>query len=127
MDRARLEALAHMSDADLESAPFGVIVVDRDGIIEQYNAYESRLAHLERKRAVGKSFFHHVAPCTAVAAFEGRFLEFLEFDDVVSEGFAYFFPFAHEDVNVLVTFVKRAGADTVLIVIEVVAGFFKLH
>jgi hypothetical protein len=43
---------------------------------------------------IGKSFFHHVAPCTAVAAFEGRFLEFLALDDLVSESFAYFFPFA---------------------------------
>jgi len=113
-----LEASAHMSVADLEIAPFGGIVVDRDGTIQQYNAYESSLAHLEQERVVGKNFFHHVAPCTAVAAFEGRFLEFLELDEVVSESFAYFFPFEHEEVHVLVTFVKRAGADTVLIVIE---------
>jgi photoactive yellow protein len=118
MDRAALEALAHISVADLETAPFGGVVVTRDGTIQQYNVYESSLAHLEPDRVVGKNFFHHVAPCTAVAAFEGRFLEFLELDDVVSETFAYFFPFEHEEVHVLVTFVKRAAGDTVLIVVE---------
>ncbi len=113
-----MEALAQISVAELETAPFGGIIVDRDGTIREYNAYESSLAHLDREKVVGKDFFHHVAPCTAVAAFEGRFLEFLELDDVVSDSFAYFFPFDFDEVNVLVTFVKRAAADTVLIVIE---------
>jgi photoactive yellow protein len=118
MDSEALEATAYMSVADLEVAPFGGIIVQRDGTIEQYNVYETALAHLERERVVGKNFFHHVAPCTGNSAFEGRFLEFLEVDDVVSESFAYFFPFDHGEVHVLVTFVKRADADTVLIVIE---------
>jgi photoactive yellow protein len=118
MDPAALEATAQMSVAALETAEFGGIIVDRDGTIQQYNAYESSLAQLDAARVVGKNFFHEVAPCTANSAFEGRFLEFLELDDVVSESFAYFFPFKHGEVHVLVTLVKRTGAETVLIVIE---------
>jgi photoactive yellow protein len=118
LDVATLAGLARASVADLESAPFGAIIVDREGTIERYNAYEAELAQLAPERVIGKNFFHHVAPCTAVAAFEGRFLEFLELDEPVSEGFAYFFPFAHGDASVLVTFVKRENADSVLIVIE---------
>jgi photoactive yellow protein len=107
-----------MSDADVERAPFGGIVVDREGTIERYNAYESEMARLAPDRVIGKNFFHDVAPCTAVSAFEGRFLEFLELDDVASDSFAYYFPFTHGEVNVLVTFVKRELADSVLIVIQ---------
>jgi len=118
MDHAALSALARISEPEFQAAPFGGIIVDRTGKIEQYNAYESQLAQLAPERVIGKDFFHTVAPCTAVKAFEGRFYEFLELDDVVSESFAYFFPFAHEDANVIVSFVKRAGSESVLIVVE---------
>jgi photoactive yellow protein len=118
MDRSALEALTRLTDAEIESAPFGGVVVDETGIIELYNAYETELAQLAPERVIGKNFFHHVAPCTAVAAFEGRFLEFLALGEPISDSFAYFFPFAHGDANVLVTFVKREGTESVLIVIE---------
>jgi photoactive yellow protein len=118
MDRAALAALARLSDDDLDQADFGAVVVDEDGTILRYNAYEAELAQLAPARVLGKNFFHHVAPCTAVAAFEGRFHEFLVLGDPVSDSFAYFFPFAHGDANVLVTFVKREVDDNVLIVIQ---------
>jgi photoactive yellow protein len=118
MEHAALLELARMAEAELESAPFGGIIVDRTGTIERYNTYESTLAKLAPERVIGKNFFRKVAPCTAVSAFEGRFLEFLELDDIVSDSFAYYFPFDHGDVNVLVSFVKRENADSVLIVIE---------
>jgi photoactive yellow protein len=118
MDRAALAALARFSDEELDSAPFGAVVVDEDGTIVRYNAYEAELAQLSPARVIGKSFFRKVAPCTAVAAFEGRFHEFLVLGDTVSDSFAYFFPFAHGDANVLVTFVKREVDENVLIVIQ---------
>jgi photoactive yellow protein len=118
MDREALAALALMSESELQVAPFGGIVVDHTGMIEHYNAYESNLAGLAAERVIGKDFFHTVAPCTGVTAFEGRFLEFLELDDVVSDSFAYFFPFAHGDANVIVSFVRRSASESILIVIE---------
>jgi photoactive yellow protein len=118
LDRAALAALAGVPFEELDRAPFGAIIVDPAGEIEQYNAFEAELAQLAPERVIGKNFFHHVAPCTAVAAFEGRFLEFLELDEAVSDSFAYFFPFAHGDASVLVTFVKRTEPDAYLIVVE---------
>lgn len=118
MDHEALAGLSVIDESEILTAPYGAIVVDRTGEIQLYNRYESELAHLSEKNVVGKNFFHTIAPCTGVAAFEGRFLEFLEFDDTVSESFAYFFPFAHGDVNVLVTFVKREIGDAVVIVIQ---------
>ena len=118
LDRAALAALARVPLAELDVAPFGAIIVDPVGEIAHYNAYEAELAQLAPERVIGKNFFHHVAPCTAVSAFEGRFLEFIELDDDVSDSFAYFFTFAHGDASVLVTFVKRAESDAFLIVVE---------
>jgi photoactive yellow protein len=107
MEHARLVHLAKMTDAEIEPAPFGGIVVDVTGTIELNNAYESTLAKLAAGRVLGKNFFHDVAPCTSVAAFEGRFLEFVASEEPASDSFAYFFPFTHGDANVLVAFVKR--------------------
>ena len=118
MDQQQLLALASISDADFDVAPFGCVMVDKSGTIERYNRYESELAHLSPDRAVGRNFFHDVAPCTARRAFEGRFLEFVALGDVVSDSFAYFFPFAHGDANVLVTFVKLAARSSFLIVVQ---------
>ena len=118
MELTALLALAHVSASAFEMAPYGGIVVDRTGLIQRYNACEAELSHLPPERVIGKNFFQHVAPCTAVSAFEGRFLEFIELDDDVSDSFAYFFPFAHGDASVLVTFVKRAESDAFLIVVE---------
>lgn len=118
MERKDLQALAHISDADLETAPFGIVVVDAVGTIERYNQYESDLSHLSAKSVIGKNFFKTVAPCTQVSAFEGRFKEFLALGDPLSDSFAYFFPFAHGDANVLVTFVRQDGTGSTLIVVE---------
>ena len=118
MDHATLLALAHISEADFETAPFGGIIVDGVGVIEGYNRAESELAHLDAARVIGLNFFRTVAPCTGVSAFEGRFLEFVELGETLSDSFAYYFPFAHGDANVLVSFVKRDVPNSYLIVVE---------
>ena len=56
-----LEAASHEA---LEAAPFGVIGMERDGTVSQYNAAESRLAGLSPGRVLGRHFFSAVAPCT---------------------------------------------------------------
>ncbi len=92
--------------ADLDTLPFGVIVVDRAGTILEYNAYESELAGLTRARVVGRNFFHDVAPCTALREFEGRYDDFLSSPDTSIEPFEFEFPFAHGTQRVSVVFVR---------------------
>ncbi len=93
-------------DADLDSLPFGVIVVDRTGTILEYNAYESNLAGLTRSRVLGRNFFHDVAPCTAIRDFEGRFTEFLTSPNTSIEPFEFEFPFASGPRRVSIVFVR---------------------
>lgn len=64
------------TDEELDQLPYGVIAVDAEGTILQYNVAESRLARLDRTQVYGKSFFRQVAPCTQTPEFEGRFREF---------------------------------------------------
>ena len=62
-----------MSEKELDSLPQGVIQLDVQGTVLQYNAYEQQLAGLTREKVVGKNFFKQVAPCTDVQEFYGRF------------------------------------------------------
>jgi photoactive yellow protein len=118
MDRAALVALSGLSFDDFDGASFGGIIVDRTGLIERYNPCESDLSHLSTERVIGKNFFKHVAPCTGVRAFEGRFQDFVASADITSEGFRYFFPFSHGDSDVYVSFVKLHNVESVLIIVE---------
>jgi photoactive yellow protein len=117
MIRERLQSAVGMSEEQLDELPFGAIVIDAEGMILRYNAFEAHLSHLDPKRVIGKNFFHHVAPCTAVHTFEGRMKEFLASDERVSVTFDYRFPFAHGTVDVAITFMKLS-ADEVLIAVD---------
>ena len=121
MNEAEGEHLWRLVDVpfeDLDTMPFGAIVVDLAGRIVAYNQYEARLARKDRDAVIGKNFFRDVAPCTAVQAFEGRMRTFARSRDRVSERFNYFFPFVHEPIEVTITFLKLRGKDQILIAVE---------
>jgi photoactive yellow protein len=118
MEAERLWRLAEMSPEQLDVLPFGAIVVDFEGNVASYNQYEAALSHLDAERVVGKNFFHDIAPCTAVQAFQGKMREFVRSKERVSEAFDYFFPFAHGATDVSITFVKLPDRKSILIAIE---------
>lgn len=91
---------------EIDALPFGVIVVDRQGTVLEYNAYESEMTGFERERVLGRNFFHDVAPCTALKEFEGRFGDFLASRDTSVEPFEFIFPFARGAQKVTVVFVR---------------------
>lgn len=69
----RIEQMASMSRAELDALPLGVIQIDREGTILEYNAAEAELAGRDPHEMRGKNFFTEVAPCTNVREFAGRF------------------------------------------------------
>ena len=91
---------------EIDTLPFGVIVVDRSGTILEYNVYESEMAGFPRERVIGRNFFHDVAPCTAIKEFEGRFATFLSSHDTSIEPFEFVFPFARGAQRVSILFVR---------------------
>jgi photoactive yellow protein len=118
MTNDELQRVPGMSPDEIDALPFGAIVVDADGNIQRYNAFEAQLSHLDPKRVVGKNFFRDVAPCTAVRSFEGRMREFVDSDERVSVTFDYRFAFAHGVEDVAITFMKMTAQKTVLIAVE---------
>jgi photoactive yellow protein len=103
-----LDKVQLLRNADLDSAPLGVIVVDRNGKILEYNAYERSLAHMGDRDVTGRNFFTDVAPCTAIRDFQGRFGEFLNSEETSIEPFEFIFAFPHGPERVSVVFVRLA-------------------
>jgi len=64
-----LGRIREMSAVDLDALPFGVIRVDKHGVITAYNAFESHAAGREA-RVVGTRFAE-LAPCAMVKQFAG--------------------------------------------------------
>jgi photoactive yellow protein len=100
-----LEKIARLTGGELDELPFGVVVVDREGIILEYNTYEREMASMGTRKLIGLNFFHDVAPCTAIQEFEGRYAAFLDSDDRTIEPFEFVFPFrtGYQVVNVIFT------------------------
>jgi photoactive yellow protein len=62
-----------MERAQLDALPFGVIQLDDNGRIVEYNAFEQRFAGRRRADVLGRRFFTDVAPCTNNRLLRGRF------------------------------------------------------
>lgn len=61
-----------MSSAEFDAMPFGMIKLDREGVVKSYNSWEAQLARRKASEVIGKNFFTDVAPCTNVAEFRGQ-------------------------------------------------------
>ncbi len=109
--------LFELSEEEIDALPFGLIAVDHDGNIEQYNSYESRLARLSKERVIGRNFFLDVAPCTAVQAFMGRFQRFVKGTGDAAESFDYMFPFSFGRQHVNITFLRSTRTKQIKILV----------
>lgn len=111
-----LSTADHMSAAELDALPYGMIQLDATGRILKYNAVESRLAQLPQEQTIGRQFFTEVAPCTKVQQFYGQFK-----DGVLRESldttFQFHFAFkqAPRDVTVRLFYSKRTRSVWVMV------------
>lgn len=114
--QALLEAADHMSPADLDKLPYGMIQLDGSGRILKYNAVESRLASLDQQQQLGRNFFSEVAPCTKVQAFYGRFKEGVVREQLDTT-FTFHFAFKQmpRDVTVRMLYSRRTRSVWVMI------------
>lgn len=74
------ERLAAIDDAMLDMLQIGVIGFDDQTVVQRYNAFESRLAGLDKSRVVGLPLFTSVAPCM------NNFLVAQRFEDALATG-----------------------------------------
>jgi photoactive yellow protein len=110
-----------ISEAELDSLPYGVIQLGPEGDILRYNAFESGLSGLTRQKVVGKNFFKQVAPCTDVQQFYGRFR------DGVAAGalhctFRFYFAFKENPRDVTVTLFYNDRDKTIWVLVQPFEG-----
>jgi photoactive yellow protein len=118
MDPAGAQEIFDLSEEAVDALPFGLIAVDANGTIEQYNAYESKLSRLAKERVTGRNFFRDVAPCTAVKEFQGRFERFVAEPGDGAESFDFVFPFAFGRQLVHITFLRRGGSRQIRLLVN---------
>lgn len=111
--------LFNLTRSDIENHPTGVIVLDRDGTIVQYNQAEAKLARRENVQTVGLNFWKDVAPCTAVQDFKGRFDTFAheEGNGVLRFDFNFRFHWGHQAVGI--TMVRKGGEAPITLLVTV--------
>ncbi|WP_437652762.1 PAS domain-containing protein [Sorangium sp. So ce1182] len=111
----------NLDESGLDAQPFGIIRMDRDGVVLSYNLYEERQARRKRQDVVGKNFFTDIAPCSRVKKFYGRFLVGVEQRELnATFGFVFHFPHKtrHVDVSLFYKPAARQQDDTVWVIIR---------
>ncbi|WP_374444016.1 PAS domain-containing protein [Stella sp.] len=93
---------------------FGLIAMDRTGVVTSYNAAESRLSGLSPGRVVGRHFFSAVAPCTNNFMVAGRF----ETEAALDETIDYVFTLRMAPTAVRLRMLKPPGGDRMYLLVE---------
>ena len=110
-DDSSLEnVLSRMDDKQIDNLAFGAIQLDRNGVIQRYNAAEGSITGRNPADVIGKNFFTEVAPCTNRAEFKGKF------DEGVKSGelntlFEYVFDYQMKPTKVKVHMKQAVSGD----------------
>jgi photoactive yellow protein len=112
-----VESLLHLGPEQYDTLPFGFITVDRDGVIQGFNAFETAYSGLREDAVVGRNFFLDIAPCTAVREFEGRFRDMITGEGESVARFRYVFRFAGGErlVQVSMTFIASEERGIIIV------------
>jgi photoactive yellow protein len=109
--------VTELDERALDTQPFGIIRLDRDGVVLSYNLYEESRARRRRQDVIGKNFFTEVAPCTRVQEFYGLFLAGVH-DRNLNATFGFLFPFPHGDRHVDVSLFYKKADDSIWVLIR---------
>lgn len=107
-----------LTEDELDTLPMGMIQLDRNGTVLKFNQAESTLAHVDKKDAIGKSFFDEVAPCTKVQQFHGAFVQGVQQRNL-NTSFPYQFRFRDgRQKNVNISMFYSASTETVWVLVQ---------
>ncbi len=106
-----------ISEAELDSKPYGVIQLDGEGRVLRYNAFESQLSGLNQQKVIGKNFFTQIAPCTGVQEFYGRFKEGMAAGKLHCT-FRFYFPFKRRPCDVTITLFYNSRDKTRWVMVQ---------
>jgi photoactive yellow protein len=110
-----LADLEQATARELDDAGFGVVRMDRGGVVLSYSRRESQLSGLSAQSVVGRNFFVEVAPCTNNFMVAERYAEPGELDERID----YVFTYRMKPKPVRLRLLKRAdGGEQYLVVTE---------
>lgn len=116
LNESDFESIEKMDAKELDKLPFGAIRLDSHGKILSFNMHEAELTGRVPEKVIGKNFFTEVAPCTNVQAFEGRFREGVEKEDMhVIFPYKFDFEMAPRDVTVTLFYSKQTKSSWVFV------------
>ncbi len=107
-----------LTEDELDTLPMGMIQLDRNGTVLKFNQAESSLAKVDKKDAIGKSFFDEVAPCTKVQQFHGAFVQGVQ-QRSLHTAFPYQFRFRDgRQKNVNISMFYSASTDSGWVLVQ---------
>ena len=106
-----LARLAAMDMAELDALDFGVIELDEQGIVLQYNAGEVRFSGMAADEVKGRHFFGNIAPCTNNSLVASRFHAGVR-DGRLDERIQYTFTVRMRPTNVILHLYRDAATAT---------------
>lgn len=108
-----LDDLGDATADQLDDLPFGVVRMDRQGIVADYNRFESNLSGLTPDRVIGKNFFEQVAPCTNNFMVASRYGE-----DSLDEQLDYVFTYKMKPTKVRLRMLKSPASGHQYLLVE---------
>lgn len=112
-----VESLLHLTQEEADALPYGLIVLDRAGVVVGYNEAESRLSGLARSRVLGRNFFLEIAPCTQVRNFGGLYRRMVETGEPAMAQFDFVFRFSFGERGVFIQLAYSEERDQGLIMV----------
>lgn len=101
-------------DVEIDAVPFGVVAMDRSGVVTGYNLAESELSGLDPAAVIGRHFFEQVGPCTNNYLVAQRFSDSDELDETID----YVFTFKMAPTPVRLRMLADAGADRQYLLVQ---------
>lgn len=96
---------------EVDALPYGIVDVDRDGIIRSYRPFHGAAASDAHERMIGQNFFSDVVPYPQMQRFHERFWSFVSLGKTAVEPFEFVFPRASGDRRVSVLFVREEDLE----------------
>jgi photoactive yellow protein len=113
-----VESLLQLTQEETDALPYGVIVLDRSGVVVGYNAAESRLSGLSPTQVLGRNFFVEIAPCTRVRTFGGLYRRMVRTGEPAMAQFEFSFRFSFGEKRVFIQLAYSQERSRGLIVVE---------
>lgn len=102
------------SGRNLDELPFGVVGINDENEVIEYNLAEEAIAGLSRENVFGKDFFFEVAPCMNNFMVAERFNEEEEIDDIID----YLLTLKVKPTKVALRLIKRPDQNTRFVLVK---------